>query len=66
MIPSTKIAIPAPITMEPLIVQLGLLYINEDDGPTMALLCNVNTIPKIINMRPKTIKDLPMHIRFIS
>jgi hypothetical protein len=66
MIPDTKMAIPAPITMEPLIVQSGLLYINEEDGPTMDLLCNVNTIPKIINMRPKTIRDLPMYFRFKS
>lgn len=66
MIPVTKIAIPTPITMEPLIVQLGLLYINEEDGPRMDLLCNVNSIPKIINMRPKTVRDLPMYFRFIS
>ncbi|MFZ0515200.1 MAG: hypothetical protein WAM14_26620 [Candidatus Nitrosopolaris sp.] len=67
MIPDTKIGIPAPMTMEPLTVQPGLLYINEEDGPTMDLLCNVNIIPRIINMIPTTINDLPMSFfRFLN
>jgi hypothetical protein len=48
------------MTMKPLTVQLGLLYINEEDGPTRDLLCNVNVIPRIINMIPTTNNDLPM------
>ena len=48
------------MTMKPLTVQLGLLYINEEDGPTRDLLCNVNVIPRIINMMPTTNNDLPM------
>ncbi|PWU80572.1 MAG: hypothetical protein DLM72_11495 [Candidatus Nitrosopolaris wilkensis] len=65
MIPSTKINTPTPITTEPFIVQSGLLNIKEDDGPTIRLLCNVNIIPSIINMRPATPDDLPMYFSFI-
>lgn len=60
MIPDTKIVIPTPMTMKPLIVQLGLLYINEEDGPTSDLLCNVNVIPRVISMIPMINNDLPM------
>jgi DNA-binding HxlR family transcriptional regulator len=38
-----------PITMEPLTVQPGLPYINEEVGPTMDLLCNVKIIPEILS-----------------
>jgi len=64
MIPNTKINTPTPITMEPLTVQSGLLNIKEDDGPTIRLLCNVNIIPSISNMRPATPNDLPMYFSF--
>jgi hypothetical protein len=58
MMPHTRIDIPIPIIIEPLTVQPGLLYINEEDGPTMDLLCSVNIIPRIVNIRPTTINDL--------
>lgn len=48
------------MTMKPLIVHLGLLYINEEDGPTRDLLCNVNIIPRIISMIPTIYNDLPI------
>ena len=46
MVPHTRIDIPIPIKIEPLTVQPGLLYINEEDGPTTDLLCSVNIIPR--------------------
>lgn len=66
MIPSTKTKTPTPITMEPLTVQSGLLNIKEDDGPAIRLLCNVNIIPGISNMRPATTSDLPMYFSFMK
>jgi hypothetical protein len=39
---------------------------NEEDGPTMDKLCNVNIIPNIIIITPMTNKDLPMDFTFIS
>ena len=55
----TRIASPIAIITEPLTVQLGLPYINEELGPTADLLCNVIIIPRVINTRPATINDLP-------
>jgi hypothetical protein len=52
--------IPKPMTIKPLIVHVGLLYINEEDGPTKDLLCNVNIIPRIIRMIPAIYNDLPI------
>jgi hypothetical protein len=67
MVPHTRIDIPMPIIIEPLTVQPGLLYINEEDGPTMDLLCSVNIIPRIINTRPTTINDLLARLfRFVN
>jgi hypothetical protein len=60
MIPRVQAVIPKPITIKPLIVHVGLLYINEEDGPTRDLLCNVNIIPRIISMIPTIYNDLPM------
>ena len=59
MIPNIQAAIPKPATIKPLIVHVGLLYINEEDGPTRDLLCNVNIIPRIINKIPTIYNDLP-------
>lgn len=65
--PHTRINIPIPIIIEPLTVQSGLLYMNEEDGPTMDLLCSVNIIPKIINIRPTIINGLLVRLfRFIN
>jgi hypothetical protein len=50
--------------MEPLTVQPGLPYINDEVGPTMELLCNVKIIPDTIDMRPTTIND--QLVRFFS
>jgi len=63
MIPKIQAVIPKPVTMKPSIVHLGLLYINEEDGPTKDLLCNVNIIPRIINMIPTIYDDLPIFFR---
>jgi hypothetical protein len=60
MIPRIQAVIPKPMTMRPLIVHVGLLYINEEDGPTRDLLCNVNIIPRIINMMPMIYNELPI------
>jgi len=60
MIPNIQAAIPKPATIKPLIVHVGLLYINEEDGPTRDLLCNVNIIPRIISMIPTIYSDLPI------
>lgn len=60
MMSETKIAIPTPMTTKPLTVQLGLLYIKEEGGPMMDLLCNVNVIPRMINMTPTINNDLSM------
>jgi hypothetical protein len=64
--PHTRIDIPIPIIIEPLTVQPGLLYINEEDGPTMDLLCSVNIIPIIVSIGPTIINDLLVGLfRFI-
>ena len=59
MIPRIQTVIPKPTTMKPLNVHVGLLYINDEDGPTTDLLCNVNIIPRIINKIPTIYNDLP-------
>ncbi len=59
MIPKIQAVIPKPVTMKPLMVHVVLLYINEEDGPTIDLLCNVNIIPRIISMIPTIYNDLP-------
>jgi hypothetical protein len=64
MIPIIKIITPTPMVMEPFTVQSGLLNIKEADGPTIRLLCNVNIIPSISNIRPATPNDLPMYFSF--
>lgn len=67
MIPHTKIDIPTTIMISPLTDHLGLLYINDEDGPKIDLLCNVNIIPRIITIRPTTINDLSMRLlRFMN
>ena len=60
MIPKIQAVIPKPVTMKPLIVHVALLYINEEDGPTRDLLCNVNITPRIISMIPTIYNDLPI------
>ncbi len=66
-LPHTRIDIPIPIIIEPLTVQPGLLYMNEEDGPTIDLLCSVNIIPKIVNIRPTIINGLLARLfRFIN
>ncbi|HEY6537149.1 MAG TPA: hypothetical protein VIY08_15345 [Candidatus Nitrosocosmicus sp.] len=66
-LPHIRIDIPIPIIIEPLTVQPGLLYMNEEDGPTMDLLCSVNTIPKIVNIMPTVINGrLARLFRFIN
>jgi hypothetical protein len=66
IMPHTRIDIPIPIIIEPLTVQPGLLYINEEDGPTMDLLCSVNIIPRIVSIGPTIINDLLVGLfRFI-
>jgi hypothetical protein len=60
MIPRVQAVIPKPTTMKPLIVHVGLLYINEEDGPTRDLLCNVNIIPRLISMIPTIYNNLPI------
>jgi hypothetical protein len=60
MIPRVQAVIPNPMTIKPLIVHVVLLYINEEDGPTKDLLCNVNIIPRIISMIPAIYNDLPI------
>ena len=44
----TNIIIPTIIRTEPLIVQDGLLYINEFEGPNMDLDCAEKIMPNII------------------
>jgi len=66
-LPLTRIDIPIPIIIEPLTVHPGLLYMNEEDGPTMDLLCSVNIIPKMVNIIPIEIKGrLPCLFKFIN
>jgi hypothetical protein len=60
MIPKIQAAIPKPMTMKPFIVHVGLLYINDEDGPTRDLLCNVNIMPRTISMIPTIYNDLPI------
>lgn len=63
--PSKSMAMPMPMSAEPLTVQLGLAYISEDDGPITDLLCAVKIIPRMMDIRPVTVITLPM-LLFIS
>ena len=56
----------APITImtKPLFVHSGLLYINEEDGPTSELLCIIKIIPDEVRIIPKIIKYFPYFLRF--
>jgi hypothetical protein len=65
VIPETKIAKPTPEIKKPLRVHSGLLYIKEDCGPTIDLLCAVNTNPAIISIDPATINVLLRYPLFI-
>jgi hypothetical protein len=42
----------------PFTVHLGLLYINEDCGPIIELLCAINIIPAITSTNPTTSNSL--------
>ena len=48
----TNVIIPAIINIEPLIIQEGLLYINELEGPISDLDCAVKITPNIISNIP--------------
>jgi hypothetical protein len=65
VIPEAKIAKPTPEIKKPLTVHSGLLYIKEDCGPTIDLLCAVNTNPAIISIDPTTINVLLRYLLFI-
>lgn len=65
IMPSKSTAMPMPMSAELLTVQLGLAYINEDDGPITDLLCAVKIIPRMMDIRPVTVITLPM-LLFIS
>ncbi len=57
--PPVAIAIiPIATIIEPLIVHSGLLYINEDAGPTRDLLCKLKIIPDIARIIPMIIKSV--------
>lgn len=43
---------PAPIITYPFADHSGLRYINEEDGPTMELLCSRNMVPKTSVITP--------------
>lgn len=45
--------------IKPLSVHSLFPYINEEDGPIIEMLCNMNIIPIAINMIPKTIRLFP-------
>jgi hypothetical protein len=45
---------PATEIVNPFTVHWGLLYINEDCGPIIELLCATNIIPAIISINPTT------------
>jgi hypothetical protein len=48
----------------PFMVHWGFLYINEDSGPTIDLLCAVNTNPAVPASIPIIINILPVHTFF--
>jgi hypothetical protein len=58
--PATIAIVPIAIIIEPLIVHSGLSYINEDEGPTMDLLCRLKIIPDTVMIIPKMIRNVPM------
>jgi len=47
-----------------LIVHSELLYINEDVGPTIDLLCNTNIFPNTTTTRPIRLTALPIDLNF--
>jgi hypothetical protein len=55
--PTAVTTAPAPIIKYPFAVHCGFRYINEEDGPTIELLCSRNMIPKTSVMTP-TIKNV--------
>jgi hypothetical protein len=52
IMPRINTIMPAIITIDPLIVQEGLLYINELGGPNSALDCAVKITPAKISAIP--------------
>ncbi len=56
--PQITIATPLIETANPFTVHLGLLYINEDRGPIIELLCPTNIIPAITSTNPATSNSL--------
>jgi hypothetical protein len=56
--PQAKTTSPTIEIANPFTVHSGLLYIKEDFGPTIELLCAINTIPAIRSIHPTTIKIL--------
>jgi hypothetical protein len=53
-IPQAKITSPIIKIVNPFTVHWGLLYINEDCGPIVELLCATNIIPAIISTKATT------------
>ncbi len=60
--PITASATPIPIMIKPLLAHSGLAYINDDVGPTTALLCNVKIIPAITKIIDAIIRHFPYFV----
>lgn len=63
--PITASATPIPIMIKPLLAHSGLAYINDEDGPTTALLCNVKIIPAITKIIDAIIRHFPYFVSVI-
>ena len=63
--PVTARATPMPIMIRPLLAHSGSAYINDEDGPTTALLCNVKTIPAITKIIDAIIRHFPYFVSVI-
>jgi hypothetical protein len=62
IMPITASATPIPIMTKPLLDHSGLAYINDEEGPTTVLLCNVKVIPAITKIIDAIIKHFPYFV----
>jgi hypothetical protein len=63
MIPNMIIIAPITTIIKPLFVHFELLYMDEEEGPIIELLCNTKIIPDKIIIIPIIIKYLPYFLK---
>ena len=62
--PMEHTMIPTKVTAEPFVVQSGLLYMKEEEGPNRPLLCATKTRPKPMRRAPIKIIEISKLLGF--